>query len=102
MMSVQASTIVERPPDTVWAYISNLDNLKDWDPGVVGVDWQPPLGPGSTYVVRVKVGFTLVGDGRIGGYVPNRVFGPGSRPRAHDRPRRRWSHEADGAPTAAT
>jgi ligand-binding SRPBCC domain-containing protein len=36
MIRLEATTIVERRPEDVWAYVSNLDNLKEWDPGVVG------------------------------------------------------------------
>jgi ligand-binding SRPBCC domain-containing protein len=36
MIRVKATTIVERRPEDIWAYVSNLDNLKEWDPGVVG------------------------------------------------------------------
>ena len=36
MIRVEATMIVEHRPEDVWACVANLDNLKEWDPGVVG------------------------------------------------------------------
>jgi hypothetical protein len=36
MIRVEAITIVERRPEDIRAYVSNLDNLKEWDLDAVG------------------------------------------------------------------
>jgi len=36
VIRVEATMIVEHRPEDVWACVSKLDNLKEWDPGVVG------------------------------------------------------------------
>ncbi|MGH2489205.1 MAG: SRPBCC family protein [Candidatus Limnocylindria bacterium] len=34
MFRIESHTVVDRPPDQVWAFIADLDNLKRWDPDV--------------------------------------------------------------------
>jgi Polyketide cyclase / dehydrase and lipid transport len=43
MLTVEASRVIERPIGEVWKYMSNLDNMPAWDPGLVEVKWRPPL-----------------------------------------------------------
>jgi hypothetical protein len=43
MIRVEASRVIDRPIEDVWAYMANLDNMPDWDPGLMEVSWQPPL-----------------------------------------------------------
>jgi uncharacterized protein YndB with AHSA1/START domain len=47
MIQVEASRIIERSIDAVWAYLSNLDNMPAWDPGLLEVKWRRPLALGS-------------------------------------------------------
>jgi hypothetical protein len=82
MIRVEASTIVERRAEAVWAYVSNLDNLKEWDPGVVDVSWQRPLEMGSSFTITANVAGSRVGDGRISAFEPNRTFAWETRVRA--------------------
>ena len=52
MIQVRASRVIDRPIVDVWAYLSNLDNMPSWDPGLVAVEWRRPLTVGSVVVLR--------------------------------------------------
>lgn len=52
MIRVEASRIIDRAPEDVWAYVSNLDNMPAWDPGLVEVKWDPPLVLGAMVEMR--------------------------------------------------
>jgi uncharacterized protein YndB with AHSA1/START domain len=50
---VEASATIPAPPDEVFAYLSDLDRLSEWQAGVVGARRTSPgeMGVGSTAVV---------------------------------------------------
>jgi hypothetical protein len=52
VIRVEASRIVGRATDEVWAYLSDLDSMPAWDPGLVEVRWHRPLGLGATVQMR--------------------------------------------------
>ena len=84
MYAFQASVDVDRSADDVWAYIADLSNLKQWDPDVLDVRWQPPAALGQSFVIVVDLGGgrPLVGDARIASLEPGRRIGWEARPRA--------------------
>ncbi len=45
MIHVEASRVIARPMQEVWAYLSNLDNMPSIDPGLLKVAWHPPMRP---------------------------------------------------------
>jgi carbon monoxide dehydrogenase subunit G len=82
MFKVSATTLVDRPPDQVWAYVADLDTLGDWDPGVVEVNWRPPLSLDAAFTITLGIGpWRLVGDARITAFAPSRKIGWDSKPR---------------------
>jgi carbon monoxide dehydrogenase subunit G len=40
---------IARPPEDVFAFVTDLDNLPRWQPTVRDVEWSAPLEPGSTF-----------------------------------------------------
>jgi carbon monoxide dehydrogenase subunit G len=40
---------IARPPQAVFAFVTDLDNLPRWQPTVRHVEWKPPLEQGSTF-----------------------------------------------------
>jgi uncharacterized protein YndB with AHSA1/START domain len=52
LIRVEASRVIERPIADVWAYLSNLDNMPAWDPGLIEVEWHPPLALGAAIEMR--------------------------------------------------
>lgn len=51
VIQVQASTIIDAPPEKVWEYISDLGKIAEWDPDTLKVEWQRPVSVGSVAVV---------------------------------------------------
>ena len=84
MYRIEASTVVERSAEDVWAYITDLSMLKAWDPGVLEVTWTPPARLDQTFTIVVDLigGRPLVGDARIVTCEPGRRIGWEARPQA--------------------
>ena len=40
---------IARPPDDVFAFVADLDNLPRWQPSVREVEWDDPLEEGATF-----------------------------------------------------
>ena len=74
MYRIEASTVVERPAQDVWAYLADLNQLKSWDPDVLDVRWTPPARLDQTFTIVVDLisGRPLVGDARIVACEPGR------------------------------
>jgi hypothetical protein len=84
MYTIEASTVVDRPADETFAYLADLNNLKQWDPDVLDVEWKAPaaLDEQFTIVVDLGRGRRLVGDAKIVSFDPGRRIGWEARPRA--------------------
>ena len=84
MYRIEASTVVERSAEDVWAYIADLSMLKAWDPDVLEVRWTPPARLDQTFTIVVDLigGRPLVGDARILTCEPGRRIGWEARPQA--------------------
>jgi hypothetical protein len=52
MIQVEASRVIDRRIEDVWAYMSNLDNMPSWDPGLIEIKWHRPLEVGATIEMR--------------------------------------------------
>jgi hypothetical protein len=81
MFRIHASTTIARRTEEVWAYVSNLDTLREWDPGTIDVRWQPPLGLGDSIVVVADVLGPRAAGARITAYEPGRRIGWRYEPR---------------------
>ena len=84
MYRIEASTVVERSAEDIWAYIADLSMLKTWDPDVLEVRWAPPARLDQTFTIVVDFigGRLLVGDARIVTCEPGRNIGWEARPHA--------------------
>ena len=84
MYLIEASTVVERSAQDIWAYMADLSKLKAWDPDVLEVRWTPPARLDQTFTIVVDLmgGRPLVGDARIVAYEPGRRIGWEARPQA--------------------
>lgn len=81
MKRVERSARIGAPPEEVFAYIANLDNVADWQTGVVSAERTSPgeMGPGATArVVREVMGQRVVAPLRITEYEPPRRLVIGS------------------------
>ena len=75
MRRVEASRSVPANPETVLAFVSDLDNLPKWQTGIVEArrTSPDPIGIGSTaQVVRELVGQRIAVDLRVTDYQPGR------------------------------
>ncbi len=64
---------IDRPPEEVFAYVTDPHKTGEWDPKVVGVRVEPPgeLAVGSKIVQQVRTRFgTFEGSFEIAGYEP--------------------------------
>jgi carbon monoxide dehydrogenase subunit G len=81
-LRVEGSTVISRPAEEIWTYLSDLDNLKSWDPGTSEVIWQSPIGLGTRFQIAVGTKVRIRGDAVISEFEPGRLIGIESRPRA--------------------
>lgn len=76
MRRVEASQTIGAPPEAVFAFVAELDNLPTWQPGVISAEQTSsgPIGVGSTArVLRELMGQRLTVD------VTVTAFDPGQR-----------------------
>jgi len=54
MAKIQERVIINRPPEEVWKFLTDLSNLPKWDSGVLEAKQTSPepLGVGSTFLTR--------------------------------------------------
>jgi hypothetical protein len=84
MYRIEASTVVERSAEDIWAYIADLSMLKAWDHDVLEVRWTAPARLEQTFTIVVDLvgGRPLVGDAGIVTCEPGRRTGWEARPQA--------------------
>jgi uncharacterized membrane protein len=82
-MKIEYSVVINRPVETVFAYVANLENLKQWQSGLIE---SRPITPGKTGVgskvpvVRQLLGQKLEGVAEVVAFEPDRVVvGAGDR-----------------------
>ena len=81
MQRVEGSARIPAPPDEVFAYLADLDNVADWQGGVTAAPRTSdgPLGIGSTATVtRQLLGQRLDAPLTVNAYEPPRRIGIGS------------------------
>lgn len=75
MRSVSASARLSAPPDEVFAFVADLQNLPSWQTGIVSAEMTTsgPVGPGSrAHVVRELLGQRLAVDLTLTDHQPGR------------------------------
>ncbi len=76
MINIEVRISVSRPPDEVFAFISNFENNPKWQSGMLEAQFtsKGPLGVGSTYVQVAKfLGRRIESTFEVVEYVPNRL-----------------------------
>lgn len=56
MWSTEASATTEAPPEAIWRLWADVDNWKEWDPGVEDSSIDGPFVEGTRYGLRPKGG----------------------------------------------
>ena len=75
MRRVEASTSIEAPAESIFAFVADLDNLTTWQPGVLSAQQTSPgaVGVGATArVLRELMGQRVTVDLEVTDYVPGR------------------------------
>jgi len=76
VIRVETSVVISRPPEEVFAYISNFENNPRWQGGMKEARFisQGPLGVGSTYTqVATFLGRRVESSFEVIDYQPNRL-----------------------------
>jgi dehydrogenase/reductase SDR family protein 12 len=76
MTKFEESTLIDRPVEAVWKYLSTIENMPKWDRGVIEARQtsEGPMGVGSTVqIVRQFLGRRRIGSFRVADVVPNRT-----------------------------
>lgn len=82
MVNVEVSTVINRPVDEVFAFLSDLENNLKWRASQVEAwkESEGPIGVGTTYrMVNNVLGRRIEGQGVVTGYEPSRKFTTVSR-----------------------
>ena len=75
MIRVEASVVIERPPDEVFAYATDPANVSEWQSSALEATVDGPLQPGATgREVRKFLGRRMESTIRIEEYEPPRRF----------------------------
>ena len=77
MIKSEKSTIINRPVEDVWNFISNVENMPKWDRGVLEarLTSEGPPGVGSTVQIRRQMlGRQRIANLRVSEYVPNNIL----------------------------
>ncbi len=76
MISLEASVIVNALPEKVWNFMSNLDTMTQWSPGVLEVKWQSPISVGSRMAVTAqRLRRRTIADMKITDWQPTHKLG---------------------------
>ena len=73
MAKIQEQVMINRPPEEVWKFLTDLSNLPKWDSGVLEAKQtsSEPLGVGSTFLTRHR---WMTYSFRCSEYEPNHRF----------------------------
>ena len=78
MIRLEHSVVIKRPIEEVFAFVTDFDNLPQWDPAVLEakITSEGPVGVGTTLrEVFLLLGRKVELPGEITEYEPNRKFG---------------------------
>jgi uncharacterized protein YndB with AHSA1/START domain len=77
MATLEISTVINRPVEEVFAFLSNPENGPKWSSGSsdVTITSAGPIGVGTTYrSIRTVLGRRIESDGVVTAYEPNRSY----------------------------
>jgi uncharacterized membrane protein len=77
MAKVEASVVINRPIEEVFAFAANIENNAQWQSGVLEAQAtsEGPIGVGTTYrYVAQLLGRRIKADGEVTEYEPNRTY----------------------------
>jgi uncharacterized protein YndB with AHSA1/START domain len=75
MVKAEHTILVERPVGEVFAYVTDISNLPEWQSGVVDAEAGGPLAPGATFrEVRKFLGKRMESTIEVTEYEPDRLF----------------------------
>lgn len=75
MTIIESSIDINRPPETVFAFLTNLDNLKLQNPGISAITVNGPLAVGTRYTTHGQVmGRDFSTETEIVAIEPNKKF----------------------------
>ena len=75
MTIIDASIEINRPVETVFGFLTNLENLRAQNPSITSVTLNGPFAVGTHYVTKVNVsGREFVGETEIVAIEPNKKF----------------------------
>jgi len=77
MIKIEKSTIMNRPVEEVWKFISNVENIPKWNRGTRKgkVTSDGSIGVGSTVqYLRQFLGLQMLVKLRVSEYVPNKMI----------------------------
>jgi carbon monoxide dehydrogenase subunit G len=75
VISVEARTVVNAPVEKVWEFMSDPSTMTQWDPGVLKVEYQPPMRVDSTMMVTAQLIGRRTAKMVITEWEPNRRIG---------------------------
>jgi len=76
-MEIATTIEIERPADTVFAYLADMANNPSWQNGQERCEWtsDPPIGEGSTYDQHARfLGKQIVSSFEVVDFVPGEVI----------------------------
>jgi uncharacterized membrane protein len=82
MAKLEISTVINRPVEEVFAFVSNYENLPTWSSlsSEVKKTSEGPIGVGTTHRTVVKfLGRRLEGEAEVTEYEPNRIYASKSK-----------------------
>lgn len=75
MAIIETSIEINRPVETVFAFLTNLENMKALQPGITSVTLNGPMAVGTHYVVKGQVmGRDFSSETEIVAYEPNKKY----------------------------
>ncbi len=75
MIRLEASTVVDVPAEKVWEFLSDLETRPQWDPEVHKVEYNRPVGVGTTAVATGQFFGRGTVNVTITDWEPNRKLG---------------------------
>jgi carbon monoxide dehydrogenase subunit G len=76
MATLELSTKVGKPVETVFEFLTNIDNQKKLSEYISGIDWKAPLKVGSRYTIKTtSMGRTIETTNEVVSLEPNKKFG---------------------------
>ncbi len=99
MINVEFSTVINRPLDEVFAFLSDLENNSKWRSGMIEATKTSagPIGMGTTYrMINNVLGQRIEGEAEVTQYEPNRKYATVNKSGAPIETQRTFEHVEGG------